>query len=122
MDCMFCFFFFKQKTAYELRISDWSSDVCSSDLLGTACRTFGSGAPDTRGGRCGCHGLPTASGTTNMNRAKYGESGPKMKTAWTCGCICSLYTSLGNVLGRTERSRVGKEDDIRCRDRGDRSS
>src|SRR3546814_4180166 len=26
-----CFFFFKQKTAYEMRISDWSSDVCSSD-------------------------------------------------------------------------------------------
>src|SRR3546814_20822482 len=31
MSCMF-FFFFKQKTAYEMRISDWSSDVCSSDL------------------------------------------------------------------------------------------
>src|SRR3546814_6955911 len=30
---MFQFFFFKQKTAYEMRISDWSSDVCSSDLL-----------------------------------------------------------------------------------------
>src|SRR3546814_17928726 len=35
---MFCgvyigFFFFKQKTAYEMRSSDWSSDVCSSDLL-----------------------------------------------------------------------------------------
>src|SRR3546814_7666467 len=30
--CMF-FFFFKQKTAYEWRISDWSSDVCSSDLI-----------------------------------------------------------------------------------------
>src|SRR3546814_8179664 len=29
------FFFFKQKTAYELRISDWSSDVCSSDLAVT---------------------------------------------------------------------------------------
>src|SRR3546814_2290475 len=28
------FFFFKQKTAYEMRISDWSSDVCSSDLAG----------------------------------------------------------------------------------------
>src|SRR3546814_581575 len=28
----FSFFFFKQKTAYEMRISDWSSDVCSSDL------------------------------------------------------------------------------------------
>src|SRR3546814_7784279 len=31
--CVFeSFFFFKQKTAYEMRISDWSSDVCSSDL------------------------------------------------------------------------------------------
>src|SRR3546814_4586431 len=29
---VFSFFFFKQKTAYEMRISDWSSDVCSSDL------------------------------------------------------------------------------------------
>src|SRR3546814_7354923 len=31
--CICFFFFFKQKTAYEMRISDWSSDVCSSDLL-----------------------------------------------------------------------------------------
>src|SRR3546814_2415973 len=31
------FFFFKQKTAYEMRISDWSSDVCSSDLLRMDC-------------------------------------------------------------------------------------
>src|SRR3546814_7255064 len=30
---MFCFVLFKQKTAYEMRISDWSSDVCSSDLV-----------------------------------------------------------------------------------------
>src|SRR3546814_14580322 len=30
---MFFFFLFKQKTAYEMRISDWSSDVCSSDLM-----------------------------------------------------------------------------------------
>src|SRR3546814_5066404 len=32
MVCFRFFFFFKQKTAYEMRISDWSSDVCSSDL------------------------------------------------------------------------------------------
>src|SRR3546814_19868975 len=31
-DCVILFFVFKQKTAYEMRISDWSSDVCSSDL------------------------------------------------------------------------------------------
>src|SRR3546814_8038600 len=38
LNCMFIlwiFFFFKQKTEYELRISDWSSDVCSSDLYGS---------------------------------------------------------------------------------------
>src|SRR3546814_916194 len=42
--CLFCvcfFFFFKQKTAYEMRISDWSSDVCSSDL-----RTIALGSTD----------------------------------------------------------------------------
>src|SRR3546814_1675306 len=31
--CWMSFLFYKQKTAYEMRISDWSSDVCSSDLL-----------------------------------------------------------------------------------------
>src|SRR3546814_8291922 len=35
---MFFFFFFKQKTAYEMRISDWSSDVCSSDLAANVAR------------------------------------------------------------------------------------
>src|SRR3546814_2727195 len=32
--CVMCVFFFKQKTAYDVRISDLSSDVCSSDLIG----------------------------------------------------------------------------------------
>src|SRR3546814_4880678 len=39
---LFVVFFFKQKTAYEMRISDWSSDVCSSDLV-----AFGSFYPTT---------------------------------------------------------------------------
>src|SRR3546814_15702651 len=39
-----CVFFFKQKTAYEMRISDWSSDVCSSDL-----DEYHDGYPDTPG-------------------------------------------------------------------------
>src|SRR3546814_3641181 len=37
VDKLCCFFFFMHKTAYEMRISDWSSDVCSSDLLKTMC-------------------------------------------------------------------------------------
>src|SRR3546814_6423863 len=41
----YAFFFFKQKTAYEMRISDWSSDVCSSDLAVQPVR------PAARGGR-----------------------------------------------------------------------
>src|SRR3546814_5215227 len=39
------FFFFKQKTAYEMRISDWSSDVCSSDLFTLS--TFRNEVPDS---------------------------------------------------------------------------
>src|SRR3546814_12941325 len=35
-----CVFFFKQKTAYEMRISDWSSDVCSSDLVNVVASGF----------------------------------------------------------------------------------
>src|SRR3546814_18533349 len=47
-----CFFFFKQKTAYDMRISDWSSDVCSSDLvdisrLMQAAVDAGTSAPDS---------------------------------------------------------------------------
>src|SRR3546814_17270926 len=39
---LYClFFFFKQKTAYEMRISDWSSDVCSSDLARGFRRSYG---------------------------------------------------------------------------------
>src|SRR3546814_9965249 len=44
MSTRFCVFYFKQKTAYEMRISDWSSDVCSSDL-GSASWYASSGTP-----------------------------------------------------------------------------
>src|SRR3546814_6630169 len=45
MCLLLVFFFFKQKTAYEMRISDWSSDVCSSDLDADAITSFAQ-APD----------------------------------------------------------------------------
>src|SRR3546814_1264422 len=53
------FFFFKQKTAYEMRISDWSSDVCSSDLDGSParfCRHSPAAAGFDRAGRAGTDG------------------------------------------------------------------
>src|SRR3546814_9750400 len=53
-------FFFKQKTAYEMRISDWSSDVCSSDLSETAVRLDR---------RCSCRQLAVADGDEQPARA-----------------------------------------------------
>src|SRR3546814_12643761 len=43
--CVYVFFFFKQKTAYEMRISDWSSDVCSSDLACNSRTASSTGLP-----------------------------------------------------------------------------
>src|SRR3546814_15044783 len=58
--CGIVFYFFKQKTAYEMRISDWSSDVCSSDLVlaHAACcgPVVGVGEVDGRGRGAGIGG------------------------------------------------------------------
>src|SRR3546814_7145670 len=63
-DCIF--FFFKQKTAYEMRISDWSSDVCSSDLVHTPSVTRPSSTV-----KPGCSvELPHASGSS-MPRSRW---------------------------------------------------
>src|SRR3546814_9011134 len=53
-------FFFKQKTAYEMRISDWSSDVCSSDLRGGASAGIGGVAGETSDGRIPAPSPPRA--------------------------------------------------------------
>src|SRR3546814_5438143 len=55
------FFFFKQKTAYEMRISDWSSDVCSSDL-NPFVRHRAAGRPDEAGNGVEGGGLARAVG------------------------------------------------------------
>src|SRR3546814_4452096 len=62
------FFFFKQKTAYEMRISDWSSDVCSSDLVDVALLAEQPGIGELRGrggkllGLCSHFGSSTGAG------------------------------------------------------------
>src|SRR3546814_6821032 len=70
----FVFFFFKQKTAYEMRISDWSSDVCSSDLGGARHQEWSChrryGNHDQRGrGRAGAG----AEGDIGMSMLKEGR-------------------------------------------------
>src|SRR3546814_6901493 len=59
------FFFFKQKTAYEMRISDWSSDVCSSDLSGARPRGTAAGSQRSASRRrrnCRRHPPPRVAG------------------------------------------------------------
>src|SRR3546814_5529143 len=86
------FFFFKQKTAYEMRISDWSSDVCSSDL----CRSgaVGTGAAQSGDERPRRH----ARRRTDHHR---GGGGHRVEGA----------------AHRSEERRVGKECVSTCRSR-----
>src|SRR3546814_18381207 len=95
------FFFFKQKTAYEMRISDWSSDVCSSDLRGAP---RGGDVPPPRGGR---H-------TVELERRRY------LAAAAAKGrgvpMIDGSMQSYGLTL-RSEERRVGKECVSTCRSR-----
>src|SRR3546814_9025969 len=60
------FFFYKQKTAYEMRISDWSSDVCSSDLIA-------GDAPPHRAGAAGDAGAYDAAGDGVRRRHRDAE-------------------------------------------------
>src|SRR3546814_7501442 len=91
--CVF-FFFFKQKTAYEMRISDWSSDVCSSDLSISTTRVYWAATllPDDRSNSFG----PRAS-----KRAKR-QKPPNSKS---------------RTGRRSEERRVGKECVSTCRSR-----
>src|SRR3546814_2656818 len=59
---LFIIFFFKQKTAYEMRISDWSSDVCSSDLPAPRRRAAPARWPH--------NAASAASGTSRTDRAR----------------------------------------------------
>src|SRR3546814_2237527 len=79
-----CFLFFKQKTAYEMRISDWSSDVCSSDLpSGTA------SAPPGQKSFCTSVTISTSSGRSVREVAmpgsvRVGTTPNTMEPGWGC--------------------------------------
>src|SRR3546814_5642214 len=92
-------FFFKQKTAYEMRISDWSSDVCTSDL-GTFCQSLFVGNFDKMRGKAVVKFIgPDA-------REPFGPT-DKCRSAWrTC-----------RTSWRSEERRVGKECVNTCRSR-----
>src|SRR3546814_19584062 len=127
---IYCFFFFKQKTAYEMRISDWSSDVCSSDLepllasnalaarsaadrLAALKRQRPAGARHSF--RC------RDSIARNLHQDPRAERYPILSSfPSTCG-MCQIRARLPrlNIL-RSEALSVGKEGVSRVRSRGSR--
>src|SRR3546814_13379880 len=99
------FFFFKQKTAYEMRISDWSSDVCSSDLTG---RTFWSASlPPSSPSRAVSKSCATRA--PKPRKAKGGRHERHARTRYSS--IVAGPSSRGRRLPgpRPVERRVGKE-------------
>src|SRR3546814_7855414 len=97
------FFFFKQKTAYEMRISDWSSDVCSSDLV---MDRNGVMSPPMKG-FIGFRNDPGDQARRDFMAVQAGI-GEKDLT---------LAEELAQGVGRSEERRVGKECVSTCRSR-----
>src|SRR3546814_6841769 len=96
--CLF-FFFFKQKTAYEMRISDWSSDVCSSDLATDLAASPAGPAPQMTLAAGNEHGAARSMPISPLV-AELNEPAPNEPT-WE----------------RSEERRVGKECVSTCRSR-----
>src|SRR3546814_11801030 len=72
--CVEFFFFFKQNTAYDMRISDWSSDVCSSDLtagirIAGMAKAFNK--PLSHGNGAGPHNIALQAGLANGSLVEY---------------------------------------------------
>src|SRR3546814_5942752 len=97
-------FFFKQKTAYEMRISDWSSDVCSSDLIESAFAERDDLGGDGQLAKLRCDiGIPFR-GMVRM-QARGREQGLR------------ISPSEFECTARSEERRVGKECVSTCRSR-----
>src|SRR3546814_4211165 len=101
---VFVFCFFKQKTAYEMRISDWSSDVCSSDLLVARWLLVGF-----------VHGVMNTDNTSIAGETiDYGPCA--FLDAYHPETVFSLIDHQGRYA-RSEERRVGKECVSTCRSR-----
>src|SRR3546814_19011657 len=113
------FFFFKQKTAYEMRISDWSSDVCSSDLSKHEAASATAASSPTRNICCRSGRSASISATRAISAGATINKRARLKRN---GCARNgpLYASLiatSIAPSRSDERRVGKECVSTCRSR-----
>src|SRR3546814_505074 len=103
---MLFFFFFKQKTAYEMRISDWSSDVCSSDLAVTSndIARNGSGALEVVG-CAGCH---------LIHEDFFGDASPEQhgNGVQQAFFVHAVAVAFGQLHGYTQRTTTRNDGDL----------
>src|SRR3546814_5020874 len=119
--CLVFFFFFKQKTAYEMRISDWSSDVCSSDLQDQSARA--DGVPGAQDGAeiariaefLGDEPEGRAASVDRIERER--EFGEYAHHRLRIVLARQLGENVGRGLDRSEERRGGKECVSTCRSR-----
>src|SRR3546814_6840796 len=98
------FFFFKQKTAYEMRISDWSSDVCSSDLYESPSST-----PSTCRDRGTSHDVSSAIESTDRTNPRCQSSsagGVAAKAAGYASRRATSHTSLISAVRDRTSTRL----------------
>src|SRR3546814_1621049 len=111
------FFVFKQKTAYEMRISDWSSDVCSSDLVIASLAA----AALVAGGQHDCAAGCKQGGQQGHDIRAPSVEGPCIPgfalDAVVPGEIIVVAVAVFLAVGRSEVRRVGKECVSTCRSR-----
>src|SRR3546814_10253652 len=91
----FCFFF-KQKTAYEMRISDWSSDVCSSDLINLV--ALNAAIEAARAGEAGRSFAVVADEVKQLAE----------KTTLTTGEIETITQTMGEFAARLDNGEIGR--------------
>src|SRR3546814_17818267 len=111
---VFCFsisiFFFKQKTAYEMRISDWSSDVCSSDLTAATAESTPPESPQIT------RPLPTCARISAILVARNSAIVQSPVSPQTWRAKLAMRRAPSGVWSSDER-RVGKECVSTCRSR-----
>src|SRR3546814_12634745 len=105
------FLFFKQKTAYEMRISDWSSDVCSSDLLSM----MRARDVDLKLASIRAHGRSSARSTRCWTGTETTKASPSRSTVKRIASTTS--PGYHRRAPRSEERRVGKECVRTCRSR-----